>query len=108
MPGHTYTCLVRLAPHERQTIRRTVLAEAGVGARVWLFGSRVDDRRRGGDIDLFVELDQDVAQPVLMSARLGAWLQQALGERRIDVLIAAPNVSEQPIHRVARAESVAL
>ena len=75
MLGHTYICLVRLTPHERETIRRTVLAEAGVGARVWLFGSRVDDRRRGGDIDLLVELDQDVAQPVLMSARLGARLQ---------------------------------
>ena len=73
-----------------------------------LFGSRVDDHARGGDIDLLVELDHAVAQPALFSASLGAQLQRALGDQRIDIVIAAPNVREQPIHRVARATSIDL
>lgn len=37
---------------EQTAIRETVLAVAGTGSRVRLFGSRVDNHARGGDIDL--------------------------------------------------------
>ena len=99
---------MRLTPKEQTTIRETVSALAGPGSRVRLFGSRVDDLARGGDIDLLVEVDHAIAQPTLFSARIGARLQQALGDRRIDVVLAAPNLREQPIHRVARETGVAL
>ena len=52
-----YTFPMRLTPAEHTTIRETVQAIAGTGSRVRLFGSRLDDRARGGDIDLLVELD---------------------------------------------------
>ena len=71
-------------------------------------GSRTDDQARGGDIDLLVEMDQPVATPALLGARIGARLQQALGERRIDVVVAAPNIREQAIHRVARESGIEL
>ncbi|MDE2147331.1 MAG: nucleotidyltransferase domain-containing protein [Burkholderiales bacterium] len=99
---------MRLSSAERLSIRSVVQAVAGPSARVRLFGSRLDDRLRGGDIDLLVELDQPVDRPVLLGADLGARLQQALGDRRIDVVLVAPNVAEQPIHRVARATGVEL
>ena len=47
-----------------------------------------------------------VQRPVLVSARIGAGLQRPLGDRRIDVVLLAPNVSEQAIHRLARANGV--
>jgi len=99
---------MRLTVSEQATIRDTVLAVFGMGSRVRLFGSRVDDLARGGDIDLLVEVDQAVAQPALFSARIGARLQQALGDRRIDVVLAAPNVPEQSIHRIARETGIEL
>jgi uncharacterized protein len=103
-----YTFLMRLTPREQATIRETVVAVAGLGSRVRVFGSRIDNGARGGDIDLLVEVDHAVAQPALFSARIGARLQLALGDRRIDVLLAAPNVREQAIHRVARETGVEL
>lgn len=78
---------------EHSAIRETVRAVTGPRTRVHLFGSRTDDTAKGGDIDLLVEIDHSVDSPVLLGARLGARLQQALGERRIDVVLAAPNVT---------------
>jgi predicted nucleotidyltransferase len=99
---------MRLTAAETSKIRETVCAVTGPRTRVHLFGSRTDDSAKGGDIDLLVEIDHSVDSPVLLGARIGARLQAALGERRIDVVLAAPNVAEQTIHRVARATGVEL
>lgn len=80
----------------------------GPSATVRLFGSRADDSARGGDIDLLVESATVIDHPTLVAARIGALLQMALGDQRIDVLIAAPNVQDQAIHRVARASGIPL
>ncbi len=44
---------MRLTPRQQQIIREAARDVFGTEARVWLFGSRVDDSRRGGDIDLY-------------------------------------------------------
>lgn len=95
----------RLTECEREKIRAVVRAVAGPEARVRLFGSRTDDRLRG-DIDLLVEVGEPVASAVRLEARLDARLQRELGERRIDVLVAAPNVAGQPVHRAARESGI--
>ena len=92
---------MRLTHEQRTAIRTTVRAIVGQAASVRLFGSRTDDQRRGGDIDILVVCNERVEQPALTSARIGAGLQLALGERRIDVVIVAPNIPKQPIHRIA-------
>jgi len=46
---------MRLSEHERDVIREADAEVFGSDVRVMLFGSRVDDSRRGGDINLFVE-----------------------------------------------------
>jgi predicted nucleotidyltransferase len=99
---------MRLTSAERSTIRDTVRSLTGPQTRVSLFGSRTDDLARGGDIDLLVEIDHPVDRPVLLGARIGVRLQQALGERRIDVVLAAPNIAPQSIHRVARESGIEL
>jgi hypothetical protein len=65
-----------------RAIPDTVLPVLGPDARAHLFGSRSDDRLRGGEIDLLVEAAQAEDRPAVASARIGARLQQALGDRR--------------------------
>lgn len=76
----------------------------GPAARVSLFGSRLRDEARGGDIDLLVEAPAVVDNPAWQAASLEARLMRRLDGRRVDVLLLAENLPEQPVHRIARAE----
>jgi predicted nucleotidyltransferase len=99
---------MRLRTDPVATIHQEVLNLAGDSARVWLFGSRVRDDARGGDVDLLVEMNEAVAEPALPSARLGARVSRSMHGRKVDVLIEAPNLLRLPIHAVAHAEGVRL
>ena len=75
---------MRLDPIERRALTRAL---AGIGAaRVYLFGSRLDDAARGGDIDLLIfsrrdplELSRQVATRFFMEC-----------EERMDVVVMNP------------------
>ena len=99
---------MRLSPAERHTIRQVVNRLTGGQGQVWLFGSRTDDTARGGDIDLLVECPEPEEHPARLMASIGAQLEMVLGERRIDVLLQAPNLRQLPVHRVARETGVLL
>ena len=99
---------MRLTAEQVNVIRRIAREEAGADSVVRLFGSRLDDTARGGDIDLLLEIPHAVDHPALFSARIAARLMRALGGRHVDVLLAAPNLDTLPIHGVAVAEGVRL
>ena len=99
---------MRISPHAREAIVRTTAELAGADARVRLFGSRLRDELRGGDIDLLVECPEPVERPVWLAAQITARLQRVLGERRIDVLLIDPSTVLDPVHRVAQTEGIEL
>ena len=98
---------MRLTESERQTIRQVVSDLTGGRAQAIIFGSRLDDLARGGDIDLLVESPEAVDQPARLAALIGARLEAELGEQRIDVLISAPNLQKLPAHKTARRDGAA-
>ena len=71
---------------------------------VWLFGSRVDDAAKGGDIDLYVELPQPVSP--LTIARARGDLADALGQS-VD-LVVNDGRYKRPIYAIARETGVRL
>jgi predicted nucleotidyltransferase len=99
---------MRLTPQQVADIRRSAEQCAGARARVWLFGSRVHDERRGGDVDLLLELDEPVEQPARLAAQLAARVSRQMHGRKVDVLVKAPNLAQLPIHGIALAEGVRL
>lgn len=99
---------MRLTPKQISAIRQCVAELAGGAAHVWLFGSRVDDNRRGGDVDLLVTLDEPVAEPALLAAQLAAKASRSMYGRKVDVLLQAPNLQQLPVHRIALAQGVRL
>ena len=99
---------MRLSPEQISAIRASARQLAGEGARVWLFGSRVRDDERGGDVDLLLELDEPVAEPAQLSSRMAAQVSRNMYGRKVDVLIKAPNLLHLPVHSIALAEGVRL
>jgi predicted nucleotidyltransferase len=99
---------MRLSEVERRAIVTIAREVIGGDVQVRLFGSRTDDRARGGDIDLMVETDRALPDRLQQELRLGVRLERALGGRRVDLLLVDPTVALQPVHIVARSEGVAL
>lgn len=99
---------MRLSEHQRSVIREAAAEVFGRAARVRLFGSRLDDAARGGDIDLLIECPEEVDNAGLEAARLATRIQMPLGEQTIDVLTVWPGMAQSPAHRAALAEGVEL
>ncbi len=89
---------MRLSPHELHVVRQTLFG-VDPKARVWLFGSRADDSRRGGDIDLYFEASHLVS---LKTALALEYRLTSLCGAKVDLLIRNPGQAEQPIHAIAR------
>lgn len=77
------------------------------GAPVRLFGSRLDDRARGGDIDLYVETTLAAEEAEARRLRMLARLSRSLGDRKIDLVVRTPD-GDLPIYAIARREGVVL
>lgn len=99
---------MRLTPIQIDTIKSTAQAVLGEGVQVTLFGSRVDDSAKGGDVDLMVEVRHPITEPALVSARIASRVSRAMHGRKVDVLLKAPNLLEQPIHRIAQQGGILL
>ena len=95
---------MRLTLDGQHAIAQAAAAVLPPGTCVSLFGSRTNDRRRGGDIDLLVEppAPLDATAQVRLRTRLAARLYRLLGERRIDILVAA---GSEPNDRLVLAEA---
>jgi predicted nucleotidyltransferase len=99
---------MRLQDSAIQQIKVAVARLAGTDAEVRLFGSRLDDSRRGGDVDLLVTVPKPVQEPAWLAARLEASISRALDGRNVDVLLSAPNLEQARIHDIAQRDGVRL
>lgn len=89
---------MRLNANELNAIRGTLRA-VDQRARVYLFGSRADDRRRGGDIDLFLE----ATKPIDLKTSLTLQYRLSLAcDTKVDLLVKSPGDEDMPIHQIAR------
>jgi len=74
---------MRLTENEQLVIVNTVRA-LSKRADIYLFGSRIDDSKRGGDIDLLIH-SQELTNQQLRQIK---WqLMEQLGEQKIDLLL---------------------
>jgi predicted nucleotidyltransferase len=106
--------LMRLSEREIISIVDPVKLHFSSSAKVWLFGSRCNDNKRGGDIDLYLEgqrakgKGQDIDSPLHKRILLKIALQDLLGEQKIDLVYHDLSLPIQPIHEIAKTEGILL
>jgi hypothetical protein len=99
---------MRLTEQQRHLLLESVQQVLGGNVTTKLFGSRVDDQAKGGDIDLYVSSCKPIAQPAYCIAMMQTKMMRVLDGRRVDILLDAPNLKKQAIHRIAEQQGVLL
>ena len=91
------SCRMHFTPKEIAATDRAAHKRFVPRSTVRLFGSLLDDTRRGGDIDLLIEPAMPLSPHDLVKSRnrFIARLYRLLGERQIDVLIVTAGVPDQ-------------
>ncbi|NWG75729.1 MAG: nucleotidyltransferase domain-containing protein [Rubrivivax sp.] len=93
---------MRLRADQTRDIVRIVRMHFGDDADVRLFGSRLDDDARGGDVDLLVESSR---RPTPMQrARATMALERALG-LPVDIVTAVKGEAGTPFEQIARRDA---
>jgi predicted nucleotidyltransferase len=87
---------MRLTNQEIRSIKESFHQVFGTG-KIYLFNSRVDDSSKGGDIDLFIELD---TTPTVKETL------DKIGEQKIDVIVSKDKT--RPIEKEALSKGVLL
>ncbi len=83
---------MRLTQTEIEAIKDEALASFGRNVSVYLFGSRTDDMKKGGDIDLIIKPELSQGQQFFKKKiEFLVNLKDRIGDQKIDLLIAKEN-----------------
>ncbi len=103
---------MRLSSKQIQRLKDVVACHFGKNAGIWVFGSRIDDQRRGGDYDFYIETskadpDEIVTDKLNILADLHA-SPEFEGEKIDLVIRSAVPGPELPIYKVAKEQGAQL
>ena len=93
---------MRLSPEEKSAVVDAII-HLDPEARIYLFGSRADDRQKGGDIDILVFSNRLKFKDKL---KIKAVLFETMEDQKIDLIIAKD--SNDPFVKIALEKGVRL
>jgi predicted nucleotidyltransferase len=94
---------MRLTRNEVNLLKEK-LSSLSEEAKLYLFGSRVDDSKRGGDIDLLV-VSKTLKKKDLRHLRLAFF--KVFGEQKLDILL-DDGTFTNPFHKMISKKAIAL
>lgn len=97
---------MRLKEEHKEFIKNTAKLYFGKDVKIFLFGSRVNDEIRGGDIDLYLETS---SKENLLDRKLKMLVQlkNKLGDQKIDLIVNNFTFNKE-IFSVAKNEGILL
>ncbi|MCL2380276.1 MAG: nucleotidyltransferase domain-containing protein [Treponema sp.] len=95
---------MRITEYEKNVIVKAVKT-VDPDAEVWLFGSRADDNKKGGDIDIAIFSDR-INKDIMQKIKVNRLICDKIGEQKIDIITTSDG--KEAIFRLAVAEGVQL
>ena len=103
---------MRITATQIEKIKTAVARHFGEGAKVHLFGSRLDDNARGGDFDFYVEVEALSAEEIVEKKHAvlaDLFRSREFFERKVDLVIRRRDSDyDAPIYHVATRDGVPL
>jgi len=101
---------MRLTKFEIEIIKRVATEVWGNKTIIRLFGSRTDDSKKGGDIDLFIQpVGEQIPEKIMLQkSEFLCKLELLLGEQKIDVLVQTPYNKDLTILKTAELNGIVL
>ncbi len=96
---------MRLTKPQIKIITQTVCRLAGMEASVYLFGSRLNDQAKGGDIDLIIE--SDLKLTLIDKAQIKMDLESQLG-LAVDIVSKFRGAVATPFQNIAQSQAIKL
>ncbi|MCP4177771.1 MAG: nucleotidyltransferase domain-containing protein [bacterium] len=97
---------MRITNKEKQAIIETAHKIFGSDTSVYLFGSRTDDNKKGGDIDLYIKSDKVIQNRLNKKINFLVTLKDKIGEQKIDAIISSK--TKNLIEKIALKEGIKL
>lgn len=97
---------MRINPETLRIIKELAIKYFGEDSEVRIFGSRIDDTKKGGDIDIYIETS--ITEGLLdRKAGFLTDLKIKIGDQKIDLIVKKRGEEgESPIYRYAVKEGV--
>ena len=101
--------IIRLSENDILAIQKAFQESFESEDHLWLFGSRVDTQKKGGDIDLYIETAlKNVEDIVAARAKFYTKMIMTIGDQKIDIVVRQKNSASKLIHEIAKKEGVKL
>jgi predicted nucleotidyltransferase len=95
---------MRITEHEKNVIIAAVKS-VDSDAKIWLFGSRADDSKKGGDIDIAI-LSEKINEDVMQKIQVRRFICDRIGEQKIDIVTSIQG--KEAFFRMAMSEGIQL
>jgi len=95
---------MRITEQEKNTIIDAVKS-VDPDAKVWLFGSRADDNKKGGDIDIAI-FSEIIDKDVMLKIQVRRYIYNRIGEQKIDIV--TTDSGKEAVFRLAVEEGIQL
>ena len=92
---------MRLSNQQLDIIKSIVTEKMHSAYKLFLFGSRIDDTKRGEDIDLAIQVTGKVSHPARLCASIEAQISKKMKGRKVDVVLIAPDLKFGSAHKAA-------
>lgn len=93
---------MRLTQLQIQTIIQVVSRIVGMTASSYFFGSQLNDKAKGGDVDILIETEQKLSR--IDRGKIKMELEQALG-LPVDILVRVKTTEPTPFQVIVKAHA---